>query len=462
MPFWKKENPTGTKPNKAKTIMINLDKIQHVAVLGAAGKMGSGILYLNTLYLSQLALKPENCNRTFTIYAIDQSHERLQALMLYIKSLLQKWAEKNIIALRALFAERDDLIENREVIQAFIEAALALIVPSTRLESAYDATLIFEAVIENIEVKTALFSKIKENNPLNPWFLSNTSSIPIDELNKKARLDGNIIGCHFYNPPAVQKLIEVIELKDGNKQLSEYVYQFGKELGKIMVPANDIAGFIGNGFFMRDLLFGIEKLKQFKNKFSFSESVLLVDTLTRDFMLRPMGIFQLMDYVGIDVCSFILKVMNNYLSENLHSELLISLMEKHVKGGQNADGSQKPGFFTYQKGRIETVYNFDKSMYEPIEQLLPKVQEYLGGLPENQSWRSISRNKEKSELLSGFFRKMTQSNTAGCQLGMEYMRQMKTIGKNLVTQGVTNSDEHVNTVMITGFHHLYGPINEYC
>lgn len=442
--------------------MINLDKIQHVAVLGAAGKMGSGILYLNTLYLSQLALKPENCNRTFTIYAIDQSHERLQALMLYIKSLLQKWAEKNIIALRALFAERDDLIENREVIQAFIEAALALIVPSTRLESAYDATLIFEAVIENIEVKTALFSKIKENNPLNPWFLSNTSSIPIDELNKKARLDGNIIGCHFYNPPAVQKLIEVIELKDGNKQLSEYVYQFGKELGKIMVPANDIAGFIGNGFFMRDLLFGIEKLKQFKNKFSFSESVLLVDTLTRDFMLRPMGIFQLMDYVGIDVCSFILKVMNNYLSENLHSELLISLMEKHVKGGQNADGSQKPGFFTYQKGRIETVYNFDKSMYEPIEQLLPKVQEYLGGLPENQSWRSISRNKEKSELLSGFFRKMTQSNTAGCQLGMEYMRQMKTIGKNLVTQGVTNSDEHVNTVMITGFHHLYGPINEYC
>jgi 3-hydroxyacyl-CoA dehydrogenase len=458
----KKENPTGTKPNKAKTIMTNLDKIQHVAVLGAAGKMGSGILYLNTLYLSQLALKPENCNRTFTIHAIDQSHERLQTLMLYIKGLLQKWAEKNIVALRAMFAERNDLIENSEIIQAYIDTALALIVPSTRLESAYDATLIFEAVIENVEVKTELFSKIKANNPLNPWFLTNTSSIPIDELNTKAKLDGNIIGCHFYNPPAVQKLIEVIELNDGNKQLSEYVYQFGKELGKVMVPANDIAGFIGNGFFMRDLLFGIEKLKQFKGKFSFSESVLLVDTLTRDFMLRPMGIFQLMDYVGIDVCSFILKVMNNYLSENLHSELLISLMEKHVMGGQNADGSQKPGFFTYQRGRIETVYNFDKSMYEPVEELLPKVQDFLGELPENQSWRSISRSKDKAEVLSAFFSKMAQCKSTGCQLGMEYMQEMKRIGKNLVAQGVTNSDEHVNTVMITGFHHLYGPINEYC
>lgn len=442
--------------------MTDLNRIQDLAVLGAAGKMGSGILYLNTIYISQIALQPDNQNKTFTIHAIDASQERLSGLMKYIRGLLQKWAEKNVISLRQLYASRPHLIENGEIIQAYIEDALALINPSTRIESAYNATLVFEAVIENVDLKTELLRKVKENNSNNPWYLTNTSSIPIEELNTKAELGGNIIGCHFYNPPAVQKLIEVIELKNGNNALADWVYAFGKELGKVMVPANDIAGFIGNGFFMRDLLFGIEKLNELKKQFSFPEAVLMVDTITRDFMLRPMGIFQLMDYVGIDVCSFILNVMDKYLDESLHSELLINLLKKQITGGQNSDGSQKPGFFTYFKGKIETVYNFDKGHYEPADELQQKVLSHLGDLPENLSWKSLARNRDKQNLMQGFFAKMKQSHTPGAKLTMEYMQQMQTIGKNLVAQGVTDSHEHVNTVMITGFHHLYGPINEYC
>ena len=228
--------------------MTNTNRIQNVAVLGAAGKMGSGILYLITLYISKIALAPDNRTKTFTIFAIDQSHERLNGLLKYTRDLLLKWAEKNTVRLRIAYAGRADLIENSQIIQAYLEEAMALIKPTTRMESAYESTLIFEAVIENIELKTRLLGNIKKNNPLNPWFLTNTSSIPIEELNTKALLEGNIIGCHFYNPPAVQKLIEVIELKNGNRELSGWVNDFGKMLGKVMVPANDIAGFIGNGF----------------------------------------------------------------------------------------------------------------------------------------------------------------------------------------------------------------------
>ena len=436
------------------------NRFKNVSVLGAAGKMGSGILYLNTLYLSQLKLSGEHSGETYVINAIDQTHQQLDGLMSFIKGLLLKWAEKNTVWLRKAYENRDDLIENSEIIRAYIEDAMSIIKPTTRLEAAYDSTLIFEAVSEKIEIKTMLFRQVNENNSNDPWFLTNTSSIPINELDNKAGLGGNIIGCHFYNPPAVQKLIELIEIKDGNKELAELVHEFGNALGKVIVPANDIAGFIGNGFFMRDLLFGLQKLNDLRKDFSFAEAALIVDTVTRDFMLRPMGIFQLTDYVGIDVCSFILDVMNTYLDEDLHSDLLIQLMNDGINGGQYSNGSQKPGFFTYEKGRIVTVYDHDTKEYVDINNIQSKVKEYLGNQPADLTWKALSRNKNKQELIGDFFGKLKNTDNNGCKLAMEYMKKMDEIGRQLVTDGVTNSVENVNTVMITGFHHLYGPVND--
>ncbi len=74
-----------------------------------------------------------------------------------------------------------------------------------------------------------------------------------------------------------------------------------------------------------------------------------------------MGIFQLIDYVGIDVVRFILAVMNPYNpSENLHSPLLDSLFDLNVKGGQNSDGSQKDGLLKYEKGKPVAVFDLQK------------------------------------------------------------------------------------------------------
>jgi 3-hydroxyacyl-CoA dehydrogenase len=442
--------------------MIANDRFQNISVLGAAGKMGSGILYLNVLYISKLAINPENCHKCYTINAIDRSQAQLNQLLQYTKGLLLKWAEKNIIWLRAMYAEKPELIENGQIIEAYINESMALIKPSTRIESAFESTLVFEAVIEDLELKTQLLSTIKTKNPNHPWFFTNTSSIPIHILNEAAQLNGDIVGCHFYNPPAVQKLIEVIELKNSNAELSKLVFEFGKDLGKTMVPSNDIAGFIGNGFFMRDLLYGIEKATQLKESFSYAESILLIDTVSRDFILRPMGIFQLMDYVGLDVCHFILNVMNTYLDENLQSSLLLDLLNKNIKGGQHSDGSQKPGFFTYSKGKIETVYDCDKGMYTPLNDMNQKIKEYLGTVPDDAKWKSLSVDPQKKEKIHIYFTKLAQTDGKGAQLAMEYMKQMKSIGAQLVKQGVTETAENVNTVMITGFHHLYGPINDYC
>jgi hypothetical protein len=132
-----------------------------------------------------------------------------------------------------------------------------------------------------------------------------------------------------------------------------------------------------------------------------------------------------------------------------------------VKGGQFSNGSQKPGFFTYEKGRITSVYDFDKKEYVDVNEVLPKVKEYLGALPEELSWKALSRDKNKLVAVEGFFKKMKETENNGCRLAEEYMHKMKEIGEKLVADGVTDSVDNVNTVMITGFHHLYGPVNDY-
>ncbi|MBI9063758.1 MAG: 3-hydroxyacyl-CoA dehydrogenase family protein, partial [Marinilabiliaceae bacterium] len=297
--------------------MIKLERFQHISVLGAAGKMGSGILLLNVLHSAKMKHLPDFVGKTFVINAIDQSYDQLDQVNDYLKVQVQKWAESNIIWLRKAFNNRPHLIDNKDVIETFVFEALSLVKPAITKEAAYQSTLVFEAIVEDEGVKAEVLGDIKANNPHDPWFLTNTSSIPIHVLDEKAKLGGNIIGCHFYNPPAVQKLIEVIETKNGNPDLLHLVNGFGKEMKKIMVPSNDVAGFIGNGFFMREILYAGQLVNRLMPELYLTDAITAVDIITRDLLVRPMGIFQLIDYVGIDVCHFILEVMAYYLDKEM-------------------------------------------------------------------------------------------------------------------------------------------------
>ncbi|NVO11856.1 MAG: 3-hydroxyacyl-CoA dehydrogenase family protein [Bacteroidales bacterium] len=439
------------------------EKLQNVSVLGAAGKMGSGILLLTAVEMADLQLKPENRTKSFILNAIDVSPVALSGLYGYLKTQVKKNAEKKVVQLRQVYKDNPDLIENSDIIEQYVDDVMKVVLFSTRVESTYESNLIFEAIVEDSDIKVKIFSQILENNKKNPWFLTNTSSVPISELDSRSGLKGNILGFHFYNPPAVQKLVELITTKNTNKELIEFSKIYAKNLNKKLVPSNDFAGFIGNGHFMRDLLFGIKKVEELAKEMSFVEAVYAVNRVSQDFLIRPMGIFQLMDYVGVDVCQKILQVMQLRLKdENLHSSLIDKLINQGIKGGQNSDGSQKSGILLYSKGKPVAIYDPKKKDYDHIETFRSSIDVKLGKLPtSHKPWKDVIANKQRDEFLKSYFKELASLNTFGSNLAKEYHISSKNIGLNLVKDGIADNDDNFNTVMLTGFFHAYGPINNF-
>lgn len=438
-------------------------RLERVAVLGAAGKMGSGIVLLTAMEMADLALDPENKGLNFALQAVDVSSAGLSGLMKYLRTQVLKAAEKKAVGLRKTYEGREDLVENEEIIRQYVDDVLALIRPTTRLESANDATLVFEAVNENPALKVKLLSRIAAENAQSPWFFTNTSSIPIHELNAAVKLGGRIVGFHFYNPPAVQKLVEVIRADSTLAEVGEFALQFAKRLRKTVVPSHDVAGFIGNGHFMRDALHGIAEVERLAGELGFPEAVYAVNKVTQDYLIRPMGIFQLIDYVGLDVCQYIMKVMADRLpGTKLHSAVLDEFIAAGVLGGQHADGSQKDGTLKYEKGRPTAVYDPAKKAYVPMAELAARADEKLGPAPAGiKPWKAVIGDPDKPRFLEAFFAGLKGRTDLGARLAVAYGRKSKEIGLGLVRENVAAREDDVNTVLLTGFFHAYGPINPY-
>ena len=443
--------------------MEYMHRIQKVSVLGAAGKMGSGILLLTAIEMADQMLKPENKGKTFVLNAIDTSDEGLVGLVKYVRSQVLKAAEKKIVALRKLYADKPALIENSEIIEAYVQDVMSVVRTTTRLEAAYDSTLVFEAVSENQALKEKLFRQINENNSNKPWFFTNTSSVPIGGLNSNASLEGRILGFHFYNPPAVQKLVELITIAENPADMIGFANKYAANLRKTVVPSNDIAGFIGNGHFMRDALFGIKEAKRLLSYMPLHEAIYCIDRVTRDFLSRPMGIFQLVDYVGLDVVQFILRVMQPHMTgEKLHSILLDELVLGGVKGGQFSDGSQKDGFFKYQKGKPVAVIDKLTGSYIDIDTFRATADSWLGAAPaEILPWKTLVKVSDKDKVLIPAYKALQASPSKGAGLAIAYALNSRETARKLVNDGVANNEKDVNTVLLTGFFHAYGPINDY-
>jgi len=439
------------------------ERLSNVTVLGAAGKMGSGILLLTSLEIADLMLKPENKDRHFVVNAVDVTSGALPGLMNYIRGQVLKAAEKKVVILRKVYAGRKDLIENSDIIEAYINDVMNLIRPGTRIEAAYDSTLVFEAVSENAALKTKLFRQINENNPNKPWIFTNTSSVPIGGLDKDAGLEGRILGFHFYNPPAIQKLVELITIGTNPEGMKEFALQLAKNMRKVVVPSNDIAGFIGNGHFMRDALYALGEAGRLSAEMPLHEAIYTVNRVSQDYLMRPMGIFQLIDYVGVDVVRFIMNVMNPHMpGENLHSPVLDELFDQGIKGGQYSDGSQKDGFLKYEKGRPVAVYNVEKGDYIATEGFSAKADAWLGALPATaMPWKNLVKAADKDAMAALAFADYKKSGDTGAALALAYARRSREIGAKLVSDGVAHSAADVNTVLLTGFFHAYGPVNEF-
>lgn len=439
------------------------ERFRKVSILGAGGKMGSGILLLTAMEMLRLSQDDPEGKHKYELNAIDVSEESLRGVMDYLRAQIRKAAEKKIVGLREVYAGRGDLIENAEIIDQYILDVMQLVRTGTSLEMASGSSLVFEAVSENPELKIKLIREIEDSGGGDTWYLTNTSSIPIGKLNREAGLEGRIIGFHFYNPPAVQRLVELIPSEETLPELTNFSLGYAGALRKKIVRSSDVAGFIGNGHFMRDILYAAAEVERLGKDHSLPEAVWVINRVSQDFLIRPMGIFQLTDYVGLDVCQYIMQVMDPYVEgEDLQCGLVDRLLEQGVKGGQNPDGSQKNGLLSYEKGRITGVWDPDRKEYLPADKLEADTAPLLDPLPESHlPWKTMVGDPKKQEKLASYFRDLSGLKIPGARLAMDYGRNSCNIGKLLVSKKVASSEGDVNTVLLTGFFHAYGPINDY-
>jgi 3-hydroxyacyl-CoA dehydrogenase len=422
---------------------------KNVSVLGASGKMGRGIVLLlaRTILQQNIQFKSDQ-----KIIALDISQSGLKQMLIYIEIQSAKYAEKNIEWVHRFYGKKNHASES-DFVDLYVEDIKKLIQPTDKLEDTYGSELIFEAVAEKIDVKTSLFEKIDKNSKVRPYFFTNTSSIPISSIETKAKLKGRLIGLHFYNPPPVQKLLEIIRTDQTEEKLFNLAVEIGQLLNKTIVYAPDFAGFIGNGQFLREVSYAADVVQKISSNHGFTEAMLLVNELTRDVLLRPMGIFEVVDYVGIDVCNSILSVMQEaFPNETFNDTFFQNWIKSGQVGGQDTKGHTKNGIFKYGPSGIIGI--FDTYRYKSITPLdLSEITSH--------TWQELKSDVSSQKTLEEHFKNLHLSKNNFSRIAVEYGKECNKIGEKLVAQKIAFSENDVNQIMTLGFHHLYGPINSF-
>jgi len=424
-----------------------LSEFKNICVLGASGKMGRGIVFLMAQYFFKLNFKK---GIKFELVAVDISEEGLKNMLSYIEVQLSKFSEKNFSQIIEIYSEEPVKGSKEYYFKKYTEDVLKCIKTSTSIESAKEAGLIFEAVAESIDLKTELMHKIEAITTVNPFYFTNTSSIPINRIEQNANVKGRVIGFHFYNPPPVQKLLEVIKTNNCLKELELIAQELAKCLNKTVVNAPDFTGFIGNGVFIREVSYAIGLVEMLAPEKGLTSAVFLVNEITKKLLLRPMGIFEVVDYVGINVCKSIMDIMaNDFKNEHFNNTLLKRLLEQNIIGGQDNNGKIKNGIFKYESGEILGVFN--GLNYSNSDQL--NFDESV-----NLTWRELRGAKKMDTILFNHFEDLSKSSDVAAKIAVEYLKACCIIGKDLVANGIAFNNKDVNSVMKLGFHHLYGPI----
>ncbi|MCB1148597.1 MAG: 3-hydroxyacyl-CoA dehydrogenase family protein [Chlamydiia bacterium] len=392
------------------------DLFENVAVIGAAGKMGRGIAELFFLQMAKLGLESGKKRR---LVLIDVDEEAVFSLN--FKKPLRTFAEKNINALRKLYDE----VSNQEVIDAFLEEMAFVLRPGTSLEAANSCSVICEAAAEDPSLKELIFSRVKEADA---YFYTNTSSIPIHEIASRSGLEGRLAGLHFYNPPQVQKLIELIIPKGCLPEVKQGAVAIAESFGKTIIYSEDVAGFIGNGHFLREIAFACDLVAKSDD---LPRAIWEIDRMTREDLLRPMGIFQLLDFVGIDVALKIAEVMEKRLGESFVKPLL----QLGLIGGQNPDGTQKNGFLSYEGRRPVGVFDPLLKEYRPMK----------GEFAER--WKALLKDPQREEKVRAYEKELKGPS-------LEFLQKSRSLQKKLVETGVAHSLEDVRAVLQNGFYHV--------
>lgn len=429
------------------------DYWKNIAVIGAAGKMGKGIalILLQEMARDELKIKGSLRDSRRKLYLIDTDLNGTYAIKEYLRNQLKTFAERNINELRKGYASNPRLISNGEIIAEFVESAIDLLRHDNALKAAHESQLIFEAAVENVNAKIDIFKTLRRECHADPFYFTNTSSIPISLIDKESDLNHRIVGFHFYNPPPVQKLVEVVESEKISTELHLLAKDVGKRLGKTLVFSQDIAGFIGNGHFIREVAFACDLAQEIATQKPLHEAITEVNDVTKKLLLRPMGIFQLMDYVGIDICDKIAAIMDAYIAgSHLQRELIKKMIKSGNQGGQSVDGFQREGFFQYRHLVPIAIFDDHQGRYLSLEKELSDFQD------SDLTWKNLNKDPLKKEKIAQHFMVIAESKSRSAEISRRFLIHSREIAELLINDHVAASMQDVNTVLEMGFFHLYG------
>lgn len=209
-----------------------------------------------------------------------------------------------------------------------------------------EAALVVEAATENIDLKLKIFRDLDSSAPASAILATNTSSISITRIAAATKRPGQVIGMHFMNPVPVMKLVEVIRGYETSDMVTKTVVDLSSAIGKVPVTVNDYAGFVANRILMPMINEAIQTL------FQGVGGVAEIDTIMKLGMAHPMGPLQLADFIGLDTCLAILRVLHEGLGEPKYAPcpLLVQMVTAGKLGVKSGEG-----FYQYTSGSKDLV-----------------------------------------------------------------------------------------------------------
>jgi 3-hydroxybutyryl-CoA dehydrogenase len=289
--------------------------MKQIAVIGA-GTMGNGIAHVFA-------------QSGFRVNLIDVNADQLQKAIATITKNLDRQVAKGTAT------------EEQK------QAALQNITTVTDLSAGVqNADLVVEAATENTELKLKIFQQMDAAAPAGCILATNTSSISITKIAAVTKRPELVIGMHFMNPVPVMKLVEIINGYATKQEVTDAVVTMSKTLGKIPCVVNDYPGFIANRILMPMINEAIYSL------FEGVAGVEEIDTVMKLGMAHPMGPLQLADFIGLDVCLAILKVLHDGFGNPKYAPcpLLVNMVTAGKLGANSGEG-----FYTYTPGSKELL-----------------------------------------------------------------------------------------------------------
>jgi len=282
------------------------EEVKKVAVIGT-GIMGSGIV--------EVCAKA-GCE-VVTIEVDDQAMD--QGRKRYEKSL-------------ATAVERGKLEEGER------DDILGRVTSTTDLDAAADADLVIEAVTENLDEKLRVFRRLDEITRDDVILATNTSSLPIVKLAAATKRPDRVVGMHFFNPPPIMKLLEIVRALTTSDETLAFAKGMGERLGKTTVLSKDRAGFIVNMLLIPYLN---NAVRMYEEGFASREDI---DTAIQLGLGHPMGPLTLLDFIGLDTAVYVSEVLFEEFRDPDYSAP--PLLRRMVDAGWHGRKTGK-GFYDY-------------------------------------------------------------------------------------------------------------------